>query len=162
MAAQVHSAREDDMNTFAPRAHDSAYTLGLALVVLAGCCYASIGIGGKYAVEGGANVVTILLVRYGVASTLLWLILPMTGRQMRLPRNQALGFFLAGMGPHIATGFAFTAALQYISAGATTLLLYIYPAIVVGVQALSGREPFTRVRLFAVLAALLGCALVVG
>ncbi len=144
------------------RGRAGAYGRGLALIALGGVAFGSIGIGSKYAVEGGATILTILLIRYTVAAALLWLALPLAGLRMRLPGSHALGFVLLGAIPHAVGVFGFNAALRTLSVGATVLLLYTYPALVVAVLALSGREPLTRGRALAVLAALDGCALVVG
>jgi len=137
-------------------------TLGLALVMLSGFAGSSLGIGGKYAVLGGASPTTIQVIRFTLGAAVLWLVLPLAGRQMRLPRNLALAFLAMGMVFQTGEAYGFFGALQYVSAGATVLLFFLFPALVTAASMAMGRERFTWGRVVAVGMALLGCALVVG
>ena len=144
-----------------PRGAVTSHTLGLMLIMLSGVAGSSLGIGGKYAVLGGASPATIQLVRYVLGATILWLILPLAGYQMRLTGRVALTFVAMGAVLQTAQTYGFFGALSYISAGATVLLLFLYPSLVVAASMLMGRERFTWGRLVAGGAALAGCAVVV-
>jgi drug/metabolite transporter (DMT)-like permease len=146
----------------APRTADAAYTFGVLLIVVGGIFGASIGIGGKFAVLGGASPSTIMVGRYLIASAVLWLVLPMTGHAMRLPKELALGFLLIGMGPQMVIAYGIFGSLQYISAGAAVLILFLFPCFVYLASVLLGRDRWTRGRVVAVVGALAGAALVVG
>jgi drug/metabolite transporter (DMT)-like permease len=138
------------------------YSLGLLLVAFSGLTFASVGIGNKIAVLGGANAMTITLGRYAIAATVLWLLLPMLGYQMRLPRRQAISLVLMGMSAQSLVALSYAAALQYLSLSVTELIVYLYPAMVVAMAVLTGRERLTPALTASVALALGGCVLVIG
>src|SRR5690242_3949116 len=99
-----------------PRGAVTSHSLGLLLVMVSGFAGSSLGIGGKYAVLGGASPATIQLVRYVLGASILWLILPLAGFQMRLSGRVALTFVAMGAVLQTAQTYGFFGALSYISA----------------------------------------------
>lgn len=98
----------------------------------------------KEAYAGGANIPTLLAVRFTLAAAVLWALI--------LPRRRRLaGGRPGGWAPGLALGVlyaveatAWFVALSRIDAALAELLLYAYPAIVVIGAALLGRERITR------------------
>ena len=120
---------------------------GLLLCLTSAACFGAMGIFGRLAYDGGATVGTLLVVRFAVASILLWAILVAAGglRQVRaLPRSDLrLALGLGALGYSAQAG-AYFGALQRIDPGLLALLLYTFPAIVTVAAIRLGREHASR------------------
>ena len=133
---------------------------GIGLVVLSGCSFATLGIFNRLASAHGVNVLTVLALRFGVASLCLWAILLPRGK-VRLPMGKVAGFLLLGALFVLEAGFFFVSSRR-IPVALTSLLLYLYPALVLLLGwAFRGERP-GRGSLLALLLALAGIALAVG
>lgn len=137
---------------------------GIALVVLSGCCFATLGIFNRLAGAKGINILTVLTLRFGLAALLLWvLVLPRQGQGYRLglAARQMAGFALMGALFVTEAGLFFVSS-RLIPVALTALLLYLYPALVMllcwGLRA----EAPGRAGLLALGLALAGIALAVG
>lgn len=125
--------------------------VGIALVVLSALGFASIGPLGKVAYRGGFTVAELQLLRFSAAAPLLVAVAAAARRNDRRRRHPrplgagtrlrllALGF----IGYGVQATLYFT-ALSRISASLTSLLLYLYPALVTGVAVALGRHRLDR------------------
>jgi drug/metabolite transporter (DMT)-like permease len=120
---------------------------GLLLCLASAACFGAMGIFGKLAYAHGATVGTLLVIRFAVASLLLWAILVASGGLSRiraLSRSDlALALGLGAVGYSAQAG-AYFAALQRINPGLLALLLYTFPAIVTVAAIRLGRERASR------------------
>lgn len=132
---------------------------GLALVLLSGVAFASLGIFNRLAMARGIGVQTALTLRFTVAALLLWLL---NGRRpVRLPRAKLLGFLAMGALFVTEAGLFFISSRR-IPVALTCLLLYVYPALVMLLAwALRGERP-GRAGGLALVLAMAGIALAVG
>jgi drug/metabolite transporter (DMT)-like permease len=141
-------------------------TVGLALVLTSAAGYGSQAIFARLAYAAGANVPTVLLLRFVMAIAVLWPVL-LLGRRgkyawavIRQPRRfcslLALGVIFAG------NSIAFFSALTYLHTAVVELLLYLYPGIVLVLSAIFLHERLGPVKLIALLLALAGSALTIG
>lgn len=133
----------------------SPIRLGLGLALLAALGFGTLGVWGKLAVGVGLDPFAALAWRFGLVALIL---LPSSGR----------GLSWRQRGPLLGVGLLYTvattcyfAALGRITAGTTSLLLYLAPAFVILFGWLAGRRP-DATRLGAVALAALGLGLVVG
>jgi drug/metabolite transporter (DMT)-like permease len=122
----------------------------------------------KAAYAGGADIPTLLALRFTLAAAVLWALLlprgsrsavdgPVSGaRATRLLPGLALGVLYA------VEASAWFFALSRIDAALAELLLYAYPALVVVGAALLGRERLTRGRIQALALSSVGIALVLA
>lgn len=109
----------------------STSTAGLVMTAVSALCFSTLPIFGLYAYAAGANVTTLLGVRFLIASGLLWAVLLVTRKD--LPKGR-VGLWLIFMG---AVGYS-TQSVLYLSAveadrlspALAALLLYTYPALV--------------------------------
>lgn len=143
----------------------SGRTLGVGLVVLSGAGFGAQSILAKVAYDGGADVPTVLAVRFGVATLILWAIVrgrSASGRvaAARLDRAGRLGMAALGIVFVVSALLAYM-ALERLPAGTTTLLVFLFPALVVLWARLLFGERVTRRRLAALTLALVGCGLTV-
>ncbi|MDE2572799.1 MAG: EamA family transporter [bacterium] len=131
---------------------------GVALVSCSACGFATLGIFGKGLLHAGLDLPSTLAWRFAGAALLLWIWL-IARRRWRLPLRQAATAFTLG-----AVGYAIQSALYFlaierISVGLTSLLLYTYPAFVALLAWLVEHEPPSRRRLAALIVAFAGTSL---
>ena len=147
--------------------------IGIALVVTSALGFASIGPLGKVAYRNGFTVAELQLLRFAAAAPILVVVALLAGSgertRPRRPRPErrlatgvrlrllALGFLGYGMQATL-----FFTALTRISASLTSLLLYLYPALVVGAAVLLGRHRLDRATVAGVALILGGTVLVLG
>ena len=139
--------------------------VGSGLVALAGICYGVQNILAKEAYAGGAGVPTVLAARFVVAAIAVWAVLLVARRRgwrpaVRQPVPRVLGFAVLGLLFVTNALFAYL-ALERLPAGTTTLLVFVFPALVVLWSRLFFREPLGRRKVACLAVALLGCLLVV-
>lgn len=141
--------------TDARTVRSSAKVTGMLLGALAALGFATLGIWGKLAGEVGLNPFAALAWRFLIVAAVL---LPFTWRSVTWPaRGQMVK---VGLLYGVSTTFYF-AALGRISAGTTSLLLYLAPAFVILFGWLAGRKP-SPAQLGAVALAAAGLILIVG
>ncbi|CAA9264895.1 MAG: Permease of the drug/metabolite transporter (DMT) superfamily [uncultured Acidimicrobiales bacterium] len=139
--------------------------VGICLIVTSALGFASIGPLGKVAYRGGFSVVELQLLRFLAAAPVLGVAAAATGRSTAGPRLGgstrlrllALGF----VGYGVQATLYFT-ALTRISASLTSLLLYLYPALVAGAAVAVGRHRLDRATLVGLVLIFAGTALVLG
>ncbi|MBU8900032.1 DMT family transporter [Corallococcus sp. M34] len=136
-------------------------TVGYLLVALSGACFGAIGLFGRLAYAAGADMPTLLFLRFTSAGLLLGAV--MLARRGTWPRGRVLvGLMLLGAVGYGSEAAVYFTALQYASAGLVALLLYLFPALVALTQVALGREHLSRVKWIAVGLALGGTALTVN
>jgi drug/metabolite transporter (DMT)-like permease len=133
---------------------------GTLLCLASGTAFGAMAIFGKLAYGEGANVGTLLSVRFTLAAVLFWAIVLVTGPRIGR-RDVVAGLALGACGYALQAGLYFS-ALERIDASLLSLLLYTFPTLVaVGAVAL-GRERIDGRRLIALALASGGLALVVA
>ena len=144
---------------------DRSRRVGVALVVASALGFASIGPLGKVAYRGGFSVAELQLLRFLGAAPLLVAVAAATRRSAARPplaastraRLLALGF----VGYGVQATLYFT-ALTRISASLTSLLLYLYPALVAAAAVALGRHRLDRATTGGLVLIFAGTALVLG
>ncbi|TVO69467.1 DMT family transporter [Denitromonas ohlonensis] len=134
---------------------------GALYVALSATCFGAMAIFAKYAYLDGVDVATLLLLRFSIAAVIMIALVVVQRRVW--PRGLNLGL-LAAMGGigYVGQSFSFFSALEFASAALVALLLYLHPFIVTVLSAVFFGQALTQVRIVAVLAALVGTALVIG
>lgn len=134
---------------------------GFLCILLSAAGFGALPIFAKIAYANGVSLPSMLFLRFALAAALMTFIMHLHAQSW--PRGRTL-FLLLAMGglAYVGQAFCYFAALQYATAGLTALLLYLYPALVTVLSALLARRRLPLLRLLAVGASLLGCALAVG
>ncbi|WP_435335744.1 DMT family transporter [Haloarchaeobius sp. TZWWS8] len=137
-------------------------TVGAGWILTSAVGFGTLGIFGKYADAAGLSVPTVLVFRFAIATVVVWAMLSVTGR-LRLLRGRALGVALAlgALGYGLVSWFYFL-GLEYMTAGLVGIVLFTYPAWVVAIALVTGREKVTPRLVGALALSLAGVALVVG
>lgn len=135
--------------------------LGIVLALISAASFGVMPVLTKVVYAGGAEPVGVLAVRFALAAAVLHLLA--RTRQQTRPRGRALAVLLAvgGLG-YVGQALCYFFALERISAGLTSLLLYFYPALVVVLAAFASRVRPRPIVLVSVATATLGTALTVG
>ena len=133
---------------------------GLALVLLSGCSFATLGIFNRLAAAKGVNVVTVLTLRFALAALVLWA-LTLPRQSVRLPLRKLGGFLVMGALFVTEAGLFFSSS-RLIPVALTALLLYLYPALVMLLVWTTRGERPGRAGILALGLALAGIALAVG
>jgi drug/metabolite transporter (DMT)-like permease len=138
----------------------SRSTVGVLLCVASAASFGGMAVFGKLAYEAGVGVMTLLVVRFTLASLCLGA-LSMSRRGRAFPRGRMLAAALGlGAVAYSAQSALFFLALTRIEAGLTALVLYLFPALVtLGAVAL-GRDRLDRVRVASIGLAFAGLVLV--
>lgn len=133
---------------------------GILLIAVSAASFGTLAIFGRYAYAAGMDTFTVLFLRFSIATVLMGALL--AARRESLPKGRVLGQ-LIGMGAlgYVGQSFMYLTAINYASAGLVALLLYLYPFFVMLLSALVLHEKITRVKVAALILALVGTALTV-
>ncbi|MDT3435953.1 DMT family transporter [Haloarcula sp. 1CSR25-25] len=136
-------------------------TAGTVMVFVAAAGFGTIGIFGEIAASINLELATLLPVRFGIATVVVGTLAGIRGWSYPTTKRDwlvtlSLGVVYTGM-----TLFYFV-ALRYLTAGLTTIILYTYPAIVIGLSTVFLNENITYTKIAALTLAMAGVGLVVG
>ena len=138
---------------------------GTLMCLASGIGFGAMAVFGKLSYDEGATVGTLLVVRFGLAAVLFWLLLAarrsLGEARMLTRRDLGLGLALGAAGYALQAGGYF-AALERIDASLLALILYTYPAMVAGAALAIGRERLNRRKVAALLLASSGLVLVLA
>jgi drug/metabolite transporter (DMT)-like permease len=135
--------------------------VGIILVVISAASFGTLAILGRYAYATGMDTITILFLRFLLASIVMSILL--VARHETIPRGSIL-IRLLGMGAigYVGQAFSYFTALKYASAGLVALLLYLYPTFVALLSVIVLRERITQGKMWALGIALVGTAFIAG
>lgn len=136
---------------------------GILLVVVSAASFGVMTILAKDAGSSTAGVSTVLTGRFLLAAALFWLIAYSRGVRLRsLPRRPALAALAIGGGIYALESTVYFSALTHIDASIASLLLCTYPALVLVLAVLLGRERADARRIWALALAIGGALLVLA
>jgi drug/metabolite transporter (DMT)-like permease len=137
---------------------------GFGLVAASGVSFAVQGILGKWVYSEGANVPTVLSLRYVVAALVIAalvfgqkLIQPAKSESLKVDKRRLPALLILGL-LWIPNSLFFFMALELIPASTAALIVFVFPALVVLWERLFFRVPLTRWKVAALVLAFLGCA----
>ena len=134
---------------------------GVGLALVSATSFGVMPVLTKVVYKDGADPIGVLSVRFALAAVLLVLLARLRGEARPRGRNLRMLVLLGGVG-YVTQSLCYFFALETISAGLVSLLLYFYPAIVVVLAAVLLRDRPRPVAIACVAAATLGTALTIG
>jgi drug/metabolite transporter (DMT)-like permease len=135
-------------------------TRGILLVLISAVAFGCMPIFAHYAYREGADVPMLMFQRFAIATFLLLTIVMI--RKERWPNRRSC-VLLATMGMvYFLQAFAFFEALQYIPAGLTSLLAFLYPVLVSIASYFLFKDQLGTRMVGALILALIGMALSLG
>jgi drug/metabolite transporter (DMT)-like permease len=139
---------------------DRAAPIGVALAAIGAVSYGVTVVVGEDLADAGFGPATSLGVRFAVAGLLLALILRARGRRVLAPRRDVLAGLALGAVYALEATFFFS-SLERMTAAATALIVYVYPALVTVIELVRGKERAHRSTFVALALSTLGSAIVV-
>lgn len=136
--------------------------MGPLFCLLSAAGFGAMAVFGKLAYEAGVSVDALLLVRFGIAAVLLLAVAGARGALRGLTRRTVLVGLGMGAFGYAAQAYLYFSALTRIDASLLTLLLYVYPVLVMVAAIAIGRERASRRRIGALGVASAGIALVLS
>jgi drug/metabolite transporter (DMT)-like permease len=137
------------------------YLIGIFLILISGSSFGTLAIFARLAYEEGVTPITLLFLRFGIASLCMLLIMLVKG--ISFPRGYVLlGLTLMGGIGYVGQALSYFTALTLIPAGLVALLLYLYPAIVTILAVIVLKERISKWKMIALLIALGGTVLTIG
>ena len=137
------------------------YLIGVFLILISGSSFGTLAIFARLAYEDGVTPITLLFLRFGIAS--LCMIFIMWLRRIPIPRGRVLlGLALMGGVGDVGQALSYFTALTLIPAGLVALLLYLYPAIVTILAVTILEERISKWKIIALLIAFGGTVLTIG
>ena len=133
---------------------------GTLFCLASGAAFGAMAVFGKLAYDEGATAGTLLAVRFTLAATLFWILVPLRELRAVAPRDIRTGLLLGAFGYSLQAGGYFV-ALERIDASLLALLLYTFPALVAAAAVAIGRERFGGRHVIAVFLATGGLTLAV-
>lgn len=134
---------------------------GVALVVLSAVAFGALPIFARLAYAAGSDPVTVLFLRFSIASVVMAGIMAITQRSWPSGRTLLALVAMGGLG-YFSVSLAYFTALTLAAAGLVALLQYLYPVFVAILSAVIFRERLNAVKIGALALALAGTALTVG
>jgi drug/metabolite transporter (DMT)-like permease len=133
---------------------------GILLIAISAASFGTLAIFGRLLYADGLDTFTLLFLRFSFAALTMTFLLLL--RKEPLPRGKIL-WQLIGMGAlgYAGQSFSFLSAIKYASAGLVALLLYLYPMFVFVLSVIILHEKVTRIKIAALILALVGTALTV-
>jgi drug/metabolite transporter (DMT)-like permease len=135
---------------------------GTALVVLSGVSGAWINVFTKLAFRAGLNVPTFLALRAALACAAMWCLLFLIQPPVRVSARLFWRLLALGALGYATQSLLYNEAIHRLPAGVAVLGLYTYPAMVVVLSLLMGRERMSWIKLLALSLSLIGVALVLS
>lgn len=133
----------------------------LIAVVASAACFATLGILTQWAFLHGAEPMSLLAVRFAVASAVMAIAQAVRDpRALKVAKADLLRFLGLSLTGYGAASLCYSFAVKEIGASVTTVLLYTYPALVSIIGWIFLRETFPPKRIAAVVLTFAGCALV--
>lgn len=135
---------------------------GALMVLVSAAGFATLAILIKLAYAAGANTITILATRFILAAACLWLILHWRNISYRVDRHMLLRLFLLGGLGYGAMSTAFASSLKFLPASLSSMLLYMYPAIVSVLAIFLGQDQLSWRKSLALIICFSGLFLTLG
>lgn len=137
------------------------HLIGVLLIIVSGISFGAAAIFARFAYAAGTNPITLLFLRFGIASICMIFIILV--RKNPIPRGRILiGLVLMGALGYVGQSFCYFTGLTLASAGLVALLLYLYPAIVTVISVIFLKEPVSKLKITALVLALAGTVLTIG
>lgn len=131
---------------------------GVALAAVSAITFSTLGLFAKLAYSQGMVPAQALAWRFSLAAVILWAVVLARGGQHRPVREYRNALLLGALGFSPQAGLYFM-AVRFLDPGIASLLLYLYPAFVVGMSFVFLKRKPRRAQIAAVLASGLGCVL---
>ena len=134
--------------------------LGTAAVTITSVCYGLVPSFSFISFDLGVETETLLFNKFLYASVIMWAFLLIRKIDFRFSRRAALTMVITCAG-YIGMSTTLYISFDYISGSLATIVSFTFPAMIVSIEMITGREPVRMARIFAVLLSFAGLVLIV-
>lgn len=118
-------------------------TFGSIQIVLASMCFGTLPLLTSIGYKGGATAMTILAIRFTVASILLWSYLWVKKVEIRVTAKQLVIFALAAIFGYGIMAWCYFTSFKFIPSSMSAMILFTYPVIVTYLSSIFLKSPIT-------------------
>jgi drug/metabolite transporter (DMT)-like permease len=131
---------------------------GFIYAIISAVFFGSAGIFVKNGFSKDFSPVDLLMLQYIIAGIILFIIcFAKYKKSMMLSRKLLIRLFIQGAAGNTLMTVFFYSAFKYLDVSVTTMLLYTYPAMVVGFSSLFLKEKISKEKVIAILGTFTGC-----
>ncbi len=136
---------------------------GYLMVTISSLGFGTLGLWAKWGYQAGFTPLSLLVIRFGIASGLLWLLVLHRYRRIPWPgKRGAVQLVVHGGVLYALTAGCMFQGLKLLPAGLASMLFYLHPVSTTLLAALLWHEHTSQRQLIALAAAVLGTALLAG
>jgi drug/metabolite transporter (DMT)-like permease len=135
---------------------------GIIFTVVSSAAFGVMPIFAKVAYSGGANVLTVLFLRFFLASIIILPYIIITKKDLRLNKQAIIHIIFLAIIGYTATTYTLFISYKYITVGLATTLHFVYPVIVTVFAVILYKEKLYFSKILALLLSILGIYLLVG
>ena len=139
----------------------SNYQTGALYAITSGLCYSLLGYFGVTIMQAGSSVFNMLFWRFLISALFALIILIPKYKTILLSPKAILKVLISGMAFYGTSSIAFFMASVYIGTGLAMVIFFIYPAIVMIVNIVFYKAPFSKIYCVAFLIIIIGLTLLV-
>lgn len=131
-------------------------TMGIIFAILSSASFGLLGIFAEFAYRNGSNPMTVLIARFNIAAIILFILLIITKKSLRVTKRQLIILLLIGVFGYTLTTQTLFQAYNYISVGLATAVSFVYPLFVCILAFVFNKEKFTRKKTLALFISIIG------
>lgn len=135
---------------------------GIICVVISSIGFGLMPVLAKLAYELGGNTYNVLFYRFLFAFIMLWIFNLITGKSMKITKEQLKLIFVIGLIGYYTTSLALFMAYNYVPAGVATTIHFIYPAIVTVASYFLYKEKIAPLKALALVLSFIGVFMIIG
>jgi len=142
---------------------DKSSAYGFLLVAISSLGFGTLGLWAKWGYQAGFTPLPLLVLRFGIATGLLWLLVLLRYRRIPWPGSKgAITLVVQGGALYALTAGSMFQALSLLPAGLASMLFYLHPVITTLLAARLWHERTSHRQVTALVTAVLGTALLAG
>ncbi|AZR72113.1 hypothetical protein BBF96_01115 [Anoxybacter fermentans] len=134
-------------------------TRGSIQIIISSIFFGALPLLTQIGYEGGANVVSILAIRFSIAAVLIWFYLWLTKVKIKVDLKQLFILAVVAIFGYGVMVFSYFLSLQYIPSSLAAMILFTYPVIVTYLSAILLNSPITKVKVIALVLVTIGVLL---
>lgn len=135
---------------------------GIIYALFSSAAFGFMPIFAKVMYNNGSNTLTVLSLRFLLAAIMLFVYFIIAKIDYKVNKKQLVILILIGILGYTSTGLTLFYSYNYISVGLATTMHFIYPAIVIILNYLLYKEPFTKNKIAALVISMAGVYVLIG
>lgn len=135
---------------------------GTLISLVSGVAFATLAIFAKLAYAGGANVPTVLFLRFAGAALIFWLYFLIRKEKIGIERGTVIKLLIMGSFGYGIMSTFYLSAVSLIPASLAVMLLYLHPALVAVATTVLKLEKFNKQKVISLVLTFTGLILVLG